>query len=247
MVVKRMKSMQRIPITWCALTMAMAILPQAGCLTGPSSAGPAENDSSVRGKSELPPAKAAELCLATARELEAKGADAAAIVEYERARHYNPKFTEPVRRLAVLYDRQGDRTHAAAAYTEALGFYPKDADLWNDAGYFQYEFGDLPQAEKFLRQALALKREHRKAWINLGVVLGEERRYDESFQAFCNVLTPAEAHSNVGVILARHGDTAAARAAFQMALAMQPDLKQAHAILSVLDGQANATASSGTP
>ena len=94
---------------------------------------------------------------------------------------------------------------AEAAYAQALQAAPRDADLLNDVGYFHYECGDPKRAEDSLRQALEIDPKHRRAWINLGLVLGEQRRYDESYEAFARVLTPAEARSNVGVILARQG------------------------------------------
>jgi len=233
------------------LAALMAAVPQLGCVSGRMAAlpgaSPPAGEAVARGRAELPPDQAAELCLATARAMEDKGHDELAIAEYERALQANPRLTSVVRRLAVLYDRQGDEEHALAAYAQALRAHPKDADLLNDAGYFHYERGEEKEAEKYLRQALAINPRHRRAWINLGLVLGQQRRYEESYQAFAKVLTPAEARSNVGVILVEHGKYRAARVAFCKALAAQPDLKQARAVLDVLEHQATASGPSGVP
>src|SRR4051794_26529618 len=61
---------------------------------------------------ELPEDRAAEVCLATARELEKMGNEHEAIDQYEKARKHNPQLPQPTRRLAVLYDRQGDLDRA---------------------------------------------------------------------------------------------------------------------------------------
>ena len=82
-----------------------------------------------RDPEELPPARAAEACLASARELEKHGYEADAIVQYEKARQDNPRLTQVSRRLAVLYDRQGNAQRALAEYQLALKVQPRDADL----------------------------------------------------------------------------------------------------------------------
>jgi Tfp pilus assembly protein PilF len=188
-------------------------------------------------KSELPPAQAAEACLATARQLEKNGFEAQAILQYEKARHYNSKA--PVaRRLAVLYDRQGDHQRALHEYNQALQAQPKDADLLNDIGYYYYQRQDWPRAEKHFRQALDSNPKHPRAWVNLGLTLGQQEHYEASYEAFAKAITPAEAHCNVGVLLAQHGKDDQAKMAFRKALDLEPNLKQAQAVLSRLDGPA---------
>ncbi|MFN4260369.1 MAG: tetratricopeptide repeat protein [Gemmataceae bacterium] len=184
---------------------------------------------------ELPPDKAADACLATARALERQGHPAEAIAQYERARQFNPKLIQVSRRLAVLYDQVGAFDLALGEYKKALQHAPRDAALLNDVGYCHYQRGDLAEAEQWLRKAIAQDPKHTQAWINLGLVLGQQRRYDESREAFGKVLSPAEAHSNLGVILAQHGELAEAKAACRQALALNPHLPQARIVLARLE------------
>lgn len=210
--------------------LAFLCLLPLGCLN--LTAHPADSEKPTPVALELPPQKAAEVCLATARELEKVGSEAEAILQYEKARQQDPKLTQVSRRLAVLYDRQCDYTHALAEYEQALKQTPKDADLLNDLGYCHYERGDWAEAEKYLRQAVALKPDHKRAWVNLGLALGSQERYPESYEAFAKAVTPAEAHANVGVIQAQQGKTAEARASLQQALTLTPELKSARAVLA---------------
>ena len=69
------------------------------------------------------------------------------------------------RRLAVLYDRQGNGERALAEYQLALQSGPVDAALLNDFGYFCYERGQLAEAEKYLRQAVQKNPAYRRAWL----------------------------------------------------------------------------------
>src|SRR5262249_30063891 len=140
--------------------------------------------------------------------------------------------TQVTRRLAVLYDRQGDFVHALADYRVALQRAPRDADLLNDLGYCHYERGNWPEAEKALRDALKIDGEHKRAWGNLGLVLGQQERYQESYEAFAKVVSPGEAYANVGILQAQMGRSAEARASLRQALALAPDLKAAQAVLA---------------
>ena len=83
---------------------------------------------------------------------------------------------------------------------------------------------------------VAQEPDHPRAAVNLGIVLGKQGRFEESFKAFGLVLSPAKAYSNVGVLMAQAGRTEEARTAFREALQREPGLPQAQALLAKLDG-----------
>ncbi|MBV9123600.1 MAG: tetratricopeptide repeat protein [Planctomycetes bacterium] len=205
-------------------------------LTGPEAGTPPPPPNPPAGsQAELPPEKAAEVCLATAQLLEKNGQEAEAILQYEKARQCNPRWTYLSKRLAVLYDRQGDDAKAEAEYRSALGANPRDADLLNDIGYFHYQRGHYAEAEKYLRRAIALKPDFPRAWTNLGLVLGHERHYSESYDAFARCVSPAEARANVGILQAQQGDQEEARHSLQKALELDPNLQRARVVLAKLE------------
>lgn len=188
---------------------------------------------------QLPPKKAAQACLATAKELQAHGDAREAILLFERARQLDPRQKQVSRFLAVLYDQQGNDTKALAEYRKALDDAPRDAELLNDFGYFYYRRSNWKEAEEYFRKAVAQSPDNERAWVNLGLVLGEEGRYPECFEAFSKVLGPAAAHSNLGVILAAHQRPSEADAEFKQALRLKPDLPQPRAFLAHLEKPAN--------
>lgn len=188
----------------------------------------------AKAPTELPPKEAAKACLATAEQLQQQGCDREATLLFERARQLDPKQTRICRNLAMLYDRQGEFAKALVEYEKALKLAPKDAELLNDVGYLHYQKSEWSEAESWFRKALAADANLERAQVNLAMTLGQQGRYRECFEAFEKVVGPAAAHSNVGVILARHQRRAEAANAFQQALALQPDLQQAHTFLAFL-------------
>jgi tetratricopeptide (TPR) repeat protein len=217
----------------------LGLLPTLGCVTllPPAAdipAVPGGPGSATAAKPELPPAQSAKVCLKLAESFEKSGHEAEALVQYEKARHYDPKL-QLSRRLAVLYDRLGNHKQALAEYQQALKESPRDVELLNNIGYYYYSRGKWSEAEVHLRQALTLNPKHQRAWINLGLALGQQQRYDESLQAFCKVLSEAEAKSNLGFILTTQCKREEARQAYRDALRLEPGLRIAQLALDKLD------------
>lgn len=181
---------------------------------------------------DMKPGDAAHLCIVTADELAQNGHRREAILLYERARSLDP--AAPVSRyLAVLYDQEG-MPQALAEYNRAIAAAPHDAKLMNDLGWYYYMRGDLTKAEKWLKAAIERAPQDDRVWVNLGMVLGEQRRYRESFNAFSRAVGPGAAHSNLGMILARHGELTQAQHELQQALSLEPELAQPRALLAYL-------------
>lgn len=195
---------------------------------------PGENSAPGPKETEMTPTESAKLCVTTAHQLAAGGHRREAILLLEKARTLDPK-QQVSRYLAVLYDE--DRMpQALTEYQKALAATPNDPEVLNDFGVYFYHRGDLAQAEHWLRKALEHDAKHARAWVNLGLVLGTQGRYKDSFDAFCKVLPPGEAHSNLAMLLARNGDRQRAEAAAREALKLEPDLPQPKALLAFFYG-----------
>jgi len=180
----------------------------------------------------LTPQKSAEICLATADEMEGAGRDAEAAALLEKVRQYDPKQKDLSHRLARLYDRSGDTLLAQQEFEKAVARNPHSADVLNDFGYFYYEREDWGRAEEQFRKALVADPNNSRAWGNLAMVLAQREQYQDSFDAFCRVVSPAEAHSNLGVLLTKQGRPEEAAAQFRAALELNPSLPQARIVAS---------------
>ncbi len=223
---------------------------------------------------ELPPKKSAEICLATAEALEkaakkyeeqgneekasqhepeanhhyekARQSELEAIALYEKARQ-NGTHRPVGRRLAALYDKQADYIHALDKYQKLLKHSPKDAELLNDIGYCYYNQGKWNEAEKYLRQALAVNDKLARGWINLGMTLAQQQRTDQALEAFTKVVSPAQARCNLAFIWMTQGKLELAKAAYRQALAQEPNLTIARAALAKLEQPAGPRAAAANP
>jgi tetratricopeptide (TPR) repeat protein len=183
---------------------------------------------------ELSPEESCKVCMTTAKELEANGKEPAAIEQYERARAFLPKQTGIAARLAVLYDRAGNHEQATTEYAAALKEDPKNADLWNDYAYYRFQRDEFADAETAAQTALKFNPEHKRCWVNLGLIQAEQEKYDEAFTSFGKAVSPAAAHNNLGMILARQGKIDRARKELAEARKLDPMLKQPVAVLEYL-------------
>lgn len=193
----------------------------------------AEKETVKKGES-LPPKLTAKACRATADEMARHGHRREAIQLYERARSLDTKHNDVCRMLAVLYDLERDDKHALEEYQKAVWQTPKDANLLNDLGYFYFRRKDYKRAEQQFRAALKQAPKHEHALTNLALSLGAQGRFESAFHAFEEVVGTAAAHSNVGMLLAKSGNAREAARAFQNALDLDPDLKQAQVGLEVV-------------
>jgi Flp pilus assembly protein TadD len=203
--------------------------PEGGLVAGPT---PAVD------KNEPQPSEVVRLCLTTGRVLDKHDDVPGAIAQYERVLKYDPNNYQAVRRLAVLYDRNipPDFSKAEAFYQRLAKHSPHDADVFNDWGYSYYLRTQLPEAEKHLRHALQIDPKHQRAHSNLGLVLGQQKRYQDAFEAFRDAgVSEAEAHSNLAFIYLSQNNREDARRECRIAQQLSPSCKPARAMLVKLD------------
>ena len=186
------------------------------------------------GSGELTAEQSAKACLTTAHELDRQDHLAEAIALYERARSMNPGLESVSRRLAVLYARTNQAAKARAEFDRAIMETPKDVSLRNDAAYFYLQSGDLANAEVQIQESLQMEAANAKAKMHLALLRAKQDRLDESFELFEQVVGPAEAHSNLGVILAKEGRSEEAIEHLDRARELDPKLPVPAAFLSRL-------------
>jgi tetratricopeptide (TPR) repeat protein len=165
-----------------------------------------------------------------------RAADAIPHLEAARARGINPIAV--AYQLASLYRSSGQARRAS----EVLASTPLGGDAQPNVllqfGASATENGDLPLAERFLRDAVRRAPALAVAHEQLGVVLGRQRRGPEALAAFDTAVrldpSRASAHFHLAVALAEAGRIDAARAAAEQALRLRPDDGAARALLAQL-------------
>ena len=239
-----------------ALSTSVA-LAAAGCVNSqtqslkeslPSVVSTMTDTPSVSAPQDLPSKESAALCLNMAESLEKENKETDALIYYERARQLDPSLNDrAARRLAVLYDRHDQQAKGMTEFQQLLQKYPKDSSLLNDVGYSYYNRGQWNEAETFLRRATTADKTNKRAWNNLGMTLAQQGRTDEAFAAFTRIMSPAEAHANLGFLLAQHPERRAeAIQSYRQALTLEPTLTVAQKALQRLEAPTPASASATT-
>jgi tetratricopeptide (TPR) repeat protein len=221
-----------------SLGLTGLLLAQTGCVGPTASLTTAALPAAPAAREELPKDKAIQTTLAYARNLDKSGSDEGAIEQYEKVLRLVPDHPEALRRLAVLYDRRADFSNAEAAYKKLARTHTRDADLMCDWGYSYYLRNNWRESEAKLRRALELDTHHARARCNLGLVLGQQDRFDEAFNLFRQAgLEEADAHCDMAFIYWTRGKSYYDRARRECVMARQlnPACSKAQELLAQLE------------
>jgi Tfp pilus assembly protein PilF len=228
---------------WFPLCLMLATAATAGCASMPGL-------TSLMPGGTAKPNSSLDSQLSMARLSERQGDTRTAEQIYQAVLTKHPQNQLALHRLGVLAAKASDRDKAAEYFNAAAQLGPPSADLLNDIGFNLYGMGRLQEAEAVFRQAVAADSQNRSARNNLGLVLGETRRYDESLAEFRRAgKGEAEAQSNLAYAQTQAGDVAGANASYHRALTLDMELKPAAEALVQLDRQhqanRNGTSASG--
>ncbi len=122
--------------------------------------------------------------LAVARLHEQNGQTSQAMHVYREVLERSPGCAEAMWRLAVLHDLQDAFDKSEPLYLAAIEFAPRLTDLRCDFGYSLYFQNRWDESEAQLRECLRLNPDHRRARTNLGLVLARNGQSDEALAEF---------------------------------------------------------------
>jgi aspartate beta-hydroxylase len=111
---------------------------------------------------------------------------------YEELLSAAPDHPEAVSFLAVAALQAGDAGHAVAMLERAAAAHPADAMLHKNLGLAYRAVRASDRAVIAFKEALKLEPEFTVAWLNLGAVLAEAGRRDESLVAYMRAFASAE-------------------------------------------------------
>jgi Tfp pilus assembly protein PilF len=196
---------------------------------------------------KLTPAQVADVKIAYGRTLEKRGAPDQARTSYLEALKLDPGRADACARLGVLYDQQCKFDEAVHWHRKAVTAQPKNPDFLCNQGYSLYLQGNLIEAEKSLRQCLALAPEHARGHNNLGMVLARTERRAEALAEFHRAgCDEADSQINLAYALTLERRWAEAQACYERALAANPSstasqkgLQELHDLMAKADAAAS--------
>ena len=152
----------------------------------------------------------------------------------------DPDDPSALNNLGVAEDQLGMAREALLHFQTSLMRHPADPYVMNNVGVVHMHRGDLVQAEESFKEVLIVDARFHRAHHNLGVVLGAKGDRAGALQAFRRAaeLAPQDASSVYNLALldrdAGRLDAALERAAYERALAMDPNLTEAWLALGTL-------------
>lgn len=178
----------------------------------------------------------ADVKIAMAVSLENQGNLKKAAEFYQDALKRDSSRSDAYRGLARIRDQEGRFAESLDLYRKALAASPGNADVYCDMGYSLYLQRNWAEAEKNLRQAVAISADHVRAHNNLALVLAFTDKTDEALAEFhkggCK---EADAQMNVAFALAMERRLPEARQRYELALAADPNSASAKHSLAELN------------
>jgi Tfp pilus assembly protein PilF len=165
-----------------------------------------------------------------------------ALDNYTKALEIEPTNLSALLSTARLYDRQGRAPEAAEFFQKAIKTKPDDAALYNELGLVKAKSGNAAEAEANIQKAIALDPTNSRYRNNLAGILVESGRSDEAVKQLEQVFAPAVANYNVAYLHASKQNIAAAQQHLQLALQIDPNLKEARDLMNRLGGSGAAQA-----
>ncbi len=148
-----------------------------------------------------------------------------------------PAVINALLQSALSAHQAGRFTEAQNGYMQVLRQDENHEEALHLLGMVYLQRGNLPEAEKHIRKALALK-ESAFFLVNLGILLKRSERPSEAEAAYRRALELkpdfADANYNLGVLLKSTDRLAEAEAAFRSALQFKPDFADTHYNLALL-------------
>jgi len=151
----------------------------------------------------------------------------AALVHAARAVSADPRRMSAHHVLGRARCMAGDLAGGIAALNRAVALRPDAFEAELDLGKALYDAVSLEAAEQHLVRARTLAPQSAEVRITLGNLYRRQHRDDEAIAAYTQAIELdsgiAQAHNNLGVLLAELGDGERAGAALRRALALAPD------------------------
>jgi tetratricopeptide (TPR) repeat protein len=151
---------------------------------------------------------------------------------YKKALAAQPKNVDALLGAARMEDREGQMDTALGLYQRAVAAQPQNPTALNDLALCLARKGDLPSAYRALKDTINLDAKKPLYRNNMAKVLIEMNRMDEAAWNLAAVHPPAVVQYNMGVLLAQRGRNAESVEFLSRAVAIDPNMQPARALLA---------------
>lgn len=187
-----------------------------------------DNQSAVSAKEAPPPKILPDTHFAAGRLFERQGLAEKAIQQYRKAIAVNHNYGDAHHRLGVLLSATGRHEEALPLLRRAATLKPGSAVIHNDLGFELLFHHAWVEAEQEFRRATQILPRYPRAYVNLGLALSQQGRFDDALAAFLEVLPEPDAHYNLALLLRGQQRYAEATESLHTVLRLDPNFRAAH-------------------
>ena len=187
------------------------------------------------------------LKLAYARWMEEKGNTAEARSHYSAVAEAEPKNVDAILGVARIDLLTGNTAAAEQAFLKAVKIAPESAAAHYELGVYYANQNRWTAAVAELHKATLADPTNSRSRFQLAVAMTHTGDVDEALSHFGRVVSDAEAHYNVGVILQEERNLVEAEKHLQIALNKKPDFKEAEKWLQVIHRRESAQSVAAAP
>jgi len=186
------------------LILLVAALGVAGCQDdGLSVAEKKAGDEWLMGSDRPPSARTLH---SMARVFASQGRDAEAEFVLKKVMTDHPGFMPAYVEMAEIHMRRREVESAIGVLEAGLAVSPGDAVLLNNVGMCWIVKDDYKRALEFFTKAAAADPDNARYRANMAMAVGMLGRYDEALTLYKQILSPADAHYNLGVLCEARDD-----------------------------------------
>ena len=154
---------------------------------------------------------------------------------YQQALKIDPKCLPAYLGLARVYMKLNNYDKALETYNQAGEKFPKEFSLWFDMGICHCRVKHWDLAVLSFKKALEMDPENRAVTQTLGFCLARAGRTQESLEMLQKVMSPAQAHYQIGRMLHHVQRDDLCREELRLALQIEPEHTGARSLLASLD------------
>lgn len=127
----------------------------------------------------------------------------------------------------MVYTDQRDFDDAIQVWKQYINVTNDSAAGYSNLGYTEELAQKFSAAQKDYQTAISKDPKNESARVNYGLMLARQGKTNESLTQLQVVLTPAEAHYNIASVLESQGKIESAKAEYNTALQLDPQMADA--------------------
>lgn len=160
---------------------------------------------------------------------------AAAIAQYKEALSQEPTLTLAMFRLGYVYAQTKQYPQAIETWKRYVKATSGSAAAYSNLAFCEELAGNPGAAEADYQKGISIDPKNQACRVNYGLMLARHNRMNESMIQLQSVLSPAEVHYNLAGVYSMQGRKNLAKAEYQKAVDLDPNLLDAKMRLAQLN------------